>query len=168
MSRWRKLAAVGGAGVFPIPCGPWQRGEASNVSERRNAKVAASATATEPTEPLDLGTFLGTLRNLAPERLHPSPLSNRALRRQTSEVGTVCVSSASTGLCGGVPSNRHPYRDLGWRRILRGDGPRTRFIFRSRGWPTTSTVYEGPGGPRNFMKIADSQAIIQNGSERRD
>jgi hypothetical protein len=28
-------------------------------------------------------------------------LSRRALRRQTSEVGTVCVSSASTGLCGG-------------------------------------------------------------------
>ena len=29
----------------------------------------------------------------------------------TSEVGTVCVSSASTGLCGGCEVNSHPYRD---------------------------------------------------------
>jgi hypothetical protein len=30
-----------------------------------------------------------------------APLSGRALQRQASEAGTVCVSSASTGLCAG-------------------------------------------------------------------
>ncbi len=30
----------------------------------------------------------------------------------TFEVGTVCVSSASTGSVRGVSGNRHPYRDL--------------------------------------------------------
>jgi hypothetical protein len=30
-----------------------------------------------------------------------------------SKVGTVCVSSASTGLCGGQRVNRCPYRDPG-------------------------------------------------------
>jgi len=29
----------------------------------------------------------------------------------SSEVGTVCVRSASTGLCGGQAGNRCPYRD---------------------------------------------------------
>src|SRR5229473_1668940 len=35
---------------------------------------------------------------------------------------------------------KKPTTMLGWPRILRGDGPRTAFIFRSRCWPITSIV----------------------------
>ena len=37
-----EVAAVGGEGIFPIPCGTGQRGETEDVSARRAATLAAS------------------------------------------------------------------------------------------------------------------------------
>jgi hypothetical protein len=57
--------------------GTWKRSETDRVSERGDAPVAAPASATQPTEPLDLGTLPGKLRigDLLPEitNLHPYP-----------------------------------------------------------------------------------------------
>src|SRR5215472_13814072 len=95
------MAPGGGPGLFQLPRDPGQRREAGPVPERRDAQVATPATATEPTAPLDLGTLLVPLRYPAPGGLRPAPVSYGAIRRQASEVRTVCVSSASTGPCGG-------------------------------------------------------------------
>ena len=90
------------------------------------------ASAAKPAKPLDVEAFHGATRQLATRGRDPTSVSERALRRQTSKVRTVCVSSASTGLCGGrrvtaslprpasrlvstllVPGARHvPARDL--------------------------------------------------------
>ncbi len=59
----------------------------------------------------DLGTFSRGVGYPAPKYPDTAPVSERALRRHTSKIGTVCASSASTGLCGGRPGNRRPYRD---------------------------------------------------------
>src|SRR5215831_9057890 len=95
------MAPGRGSGLFQLPRDPGQRREAGPVPERRDAKVATPATATEPTAPLDLGTLPVSLRYPAPGGLRPAPVPHGALRRQASEVRTVCVSSASTGPCGG-------------------------------------------------------------------
>src|SRR5215831_3115912 len=95
------MAPGRGSGLFQLPRDPGQRREAGPVPERRDAKVATPATATEPTAPLDLGTLPVSLRYPGPGGLRPAPVPHGALRRQASEVRTVCVSSASTGPCGG-------------------------------------------------------------------
>src|SRR5260370_3877737 len=96
-----KMAAVRGEGILLLPCRTWKRSETDRVSERGDAPGAAPASATQPTEPLDLGTLPGKLRRPAPGNHYPASVPKCALRRQASKVGTVCASSASTGLCGG-------------------------------------------------------------------
>src|SRR5262252_1424203 len=61
----------------------------------------APATAAQPTEQLDMGALQSTPRYPHPGGPNPTSLSQRALCRYPSEVGTVCVNRASTGLCGG-------------------------------------------------------------------
>src|SRR6266851_4669956 len=65
--------------------------------------LAAHASAAQPEGWLHLETDREAGRRLPPETPHPSPLAERALRRQTPEVGAVCGKSARTDLCGGRP-----------------------------------------------------------------
>src|SRR5450631_261569 len=105
------VAAGGGEGVFPLPCDSRERGATEGVSARSEAQLAVDATATQPADALDVGAFYGATRRLATCGGDPASVSDTALRRQASKTGTVCVSRASTGLCGGCRVNRHPYRD---------------------------------------------------------
>src|SRR5450755_637083 len=103
-----EVVAVCGEGVFPISRRTGQRASTEGVPERCAADMAAPASATESTEPLDLGTFLratGCPTSCRPDR---TSQSRRALRRQTSKVRTVCTSGASTGLCGGYRATGIP------------------------------------------------------------
>jgi hypothetical protein len=86
-------------GYFQYHAG--QRGATEGVSARSEANLAADATATESEEPLDMGAIHGATRQLATGGRDPTSVSDSAFRRQTSQTGTVCVSRASTGLCGG-------------------------------------------------------------------
>src|SRR5215470_15576273 len=103
-----EVVAVGGEGVFPIPRDPGQRAATESVSERCAALMAASASAAESTEPLDLGALSRPTRGPNSFRRYRTSLSQCALRRQTSKVGTVCTNSASTGLCGGQRATAVP------------------------------------------------------------
>src|SRR5689334_2004722 len=59
------------------------------------------ATAPEPARPDDMGAVLAISRSLDCECPDSASPSQRALRRQVSEVGAVCSNSARTDLCGG-------------------------------------------------------------------
>ncbi len=59
-------------------------------------------------EPLDLGALSGATRGRAPTGGNSTPLADRAVYRQASEIRTVCVSRASTGLCGRCGATRIP------------------------------------------------------------
>ena len=97
-----QMAAVRGEGL-PLPCRTWKRSETDRVSERGDAPVwLRQLRRRSQRRPLDLGTLPGKTSETCSRKstiLHPYP--NGALRRQASKVGTVCASSASTGLCGG-------------------------------------------------------------------
>src|SRR5215472_3985094 len=103
-----EVAAVCGEGVLPISRQPGQRAANESVSERRAAIMATPASAAESTEPLDLEALSGAAGCPNSFRPHGTSLSSCALRRQTSKVGTVCASSASTGLCGGQRATAVP------------------------------------------------------------
>src|SRR5215831_8012531 len=70
--------------------------------------MAAPATAAQPTEQLDMGALPSASRHPHPEGPNPTSLSQRTLCRYPSEVGTVCVNRASTGLCGGQRATAVP------------------------------------------------------------
>src|SRR5256885_16116249 len=103
-----EVVAVCGEGVFPISRCSGQRETTKSVSERRAAVMASPASAAKSTEPLDLGALSGATCCSDSFRPNRTSLSQRALRRQTSKVGTVCASSASTGLCGGQRATAVP------------------------------------------------------------
>src|SRR6266542_4222924 len=96
-----EVVADGGEGVFPIPCGAGQRGATESVSARGEANLATDAMATKSANPLDVEAIHGATRQPTTRSRDPTSVSERALRRQTSKTGTVCVSRASTGLSGG-------------------------------------------------------------------
>ena len=63
--RNAEVVAVGGEGVFPIPCRAGQRGATKGVSARSEANMAADATATKSADPLDVEAIYGATRRLA-------------------------------------------------------------------------------------------------------
>jgi hypothetical protein len=77
-----------GTGGLPAPCRP---------------TLAAHASAAQPKGWHRMGTDREAGARLPPQTPHPSPLAQRALRRQTPEVGAVCGKVARTDLCGGRP-----------------------------------------------------------------
>src|ERR1700730_1241050 len=95
------MAAVGGEGLFPVSRRSWQPEATGSVPERGASPLASSDSPTQPAKPVDLGPLPRATRRPAPRGLHPAPVPTSALRRQASEVRTVCVKRASTGLCGG-------------------------------------------------------------------
>src|ERR1700693_1610727 len=95
------MAAVGGEGIFPVSRRSWQPEATGSVPDRGASPLAPSDSPTQPKEPVDLGPLPRATRCPAPRGLHPAPVPASALRRQASEVRTVCVNRASTGLCGG-------------------------------------------------------------------
>src|SRR4029434_5630084 len=124
-----EVVAVCGEGVFPISRRTGQRAPTEGVSERCAALMAASASAAESTEPLDLGALSRPTRCPHSFRRYRTPLSQCALRRQTSKVGTVCTNSASTGLCGGQRATAVPTATRGTfptSRHLSSSQPRDR------------------------------------------
>ena len=102
------VAPEGGAGVFPISRGTGQRAAAEIVPQRRASQMAEPASAAKSKESLDVGTISGAARRLAAASRDPATVARRAVCGQASEVGTVCVRSASTGLCGGCRATGIP------------------------------------------------------------
>src|SRR5207245_665994 len=149
----RKMARASGAGVFPISRGTGQRETTGSLSQRRAAHLVSNATAEKPASTAELGALRE--RPQEPNSIRPNhaSISPSAFRRQMpkSEVRTVCVRSASTGLCGGRRDNRRPYRDR--HAASRLALPRA-----------PSTIYTGVAGVPVAMRT-NVQQSVSNPSE---
>src|ERR1035437_3080265 len=69
-------------------------------------------TTAEPEAPMDVDPFSGATWCIDPPSRGSTPVAEWAVCRQISEVRTVCVTSASTDLCGGcrvtgIPTATH-------------------------------------------------------------
>ena len=63
--------------------------------------LASAAAPTQSASETDMDADGEIGRRVPPQAANPSSMAQRALRRQTPEVGAVCGNSASTDLCGG-------------------------------------------------------------------
>ena len=98
-------------GIFQLSWSSRESGQPSKFSVTSDPAMDARATATQPEESDDVATTRSYCGALAPHPQHPSPLSQSALRRQTSEVRAACSNPARADLCGGRQVNWRPYRD---------------------------------------------------------
>jgi hypothetical protein len=106
------MAAVGGAGLLSISRCTWQLAAAGRVSEKRALGLASLTATPKSSYTVDLEPLSQAASRSDTGSPHFTPLSRCALCRQASKVRTVCVSCASTGLCGGqrataVPTATH-------------------------------------------------------------
>ena len=102
-----EVAAAGGARVFPIPRGSGQqarlkafRNEVLRIWLRTLRRRSQRSRWTWERFRTSLGSLLPRV-----QILHPYPDVRFDAKHPKSEVRTVCVSSASTGLCGGQSGN---------------------------------------------------------------
>src|ERR1035438_6818806 len=89
-----RVAPTGGSRIFPVPCGPAQRGPTEGVSARSATHVVVAASPAESTNPLDMGAISGETRAPDSGSRDPASVSGGTLCVQTSKVRTVCVSPA--------------------------------------------------------------------------
>src|SRR6516164_8294704 len=142
-----EVVTVCGEGIFPISRHTGQRAATESVSGGRAAFLAASASAAESAEPLDLGALCGATRGPNSLRRYRTSLSPSALRRQTSKVGTVCTNCASTG------AGRE------------GSAPKSFIVAR----PTCSTERKAVSGSDRYLRgRADSPGSLAQGMLHRD
>src|SRR5262249_3342238 len=107
-SGYGEVAGRGGPRVLPISRCTGERGALEGVPQRCAPHVASSVKPAKPAEVLDVDALSGVTRPSDPGGGDRASLASRAVYRPVSEVGTVCVSSASTGLCGGCEVTRIP------------------------------------------------------------
>src|SRR5271157_3123405 len=97
------MAAAGGGWVLQLPRRADQQPCSLGVPAPHDDTLATGAAAAEPEGPPVVGPDQSAGGRVAPQAENPSSVAERALRRQTPEVGAVCGKAARTVLCGGRP-----------------------------------------------------------------
>src|SRR3954451_21778219 len=102
------MAEAGRHQLLRLPCRAHQQPGTGVLPVSCHQPLAAHAPAPQPKGRHDLGPDQEAGRRLSPQTQDPSPLAERAFRRQTPKVGAGCPNWARPDLCGGMPAMAFP------------------------------------------------------------
>src|SRR5271166_1744570 len=97
------MAEAGRGRLLQLPRRADQQPYPLGIPALRDRPLATNAAAPQPEGPLRVGPGRQAGGRLAPQSANPPSVAQRALCRQTPEVGAVCGKAARTVLCGGRP-----------------------------------------------------------------